>query len=217
MSDDSQYMGVDAATAPAARTALANSRRRLLRGGLAATPLLMTIASRPVMAGTCAPASSFASINASRHGEQPPVSCDGVSPGYWKEPQHFREWPEYWVPSAKAIPGKGWNPPLNAQATLFNTVFGAGFPELTLLQVLDLKGGDKNSVGRYIVAALLNAATNKTAGVMDVDTVKTIWTAFNTHGYYEPTAGIKWYADHSVPASDGGLKYWIESTWHGGI
>lgn len=40
-------------------------RRQLLRGASGAAPILMTLASRPVTAAVCTPASSFASINAS--------------------------------------------------------------------------------------------------------------------------------------------------------
>ena len=66
------------------RDAASAARRRILRAGLGAAPVLMVSAPRSVMATTlnCVPASSFASINASR----PDLlsSCSGRTPGYWK-------------------------------------------------------------------------------------------------------------------------------------
>ena len=55
-------------------------RRQLLRGASGAAPILMTLASRPVTAAVCTPASSFASINASRPDKQ--YDCAGRTPGY---------------------------------------------------------------------------------------------------------------------------------------
>jgi len=151
------------------------SRRRLLRAGLGAAPVLMTIASRPVFAGgtECHTPSSHMSINASVHGKT--QYCDGGSPGYWKK-THEGSWP----------------PPYET-GTLFDTVFGSasGYPNKTLLYVLDLGGGGKEELARHIVAALLNAAKGWTP-VLTVAMVIDIWQSWATLGYYEPTAGIHW-------------------------
>ena len=50
---------------------------------------------------------------------------------------------------------------------------------------------DGNGVGRYMVAALLNARSGRTP-VLDETGVRTMWNDLVNHGYYEPTAGIKW-------------------------
>lgn len=182
------------------------ARRRLLRGGLAAAPVLMSVASRPVMAGgqagRCTPASSFASINASRPDEL--YHCSGRTPGYWKQSQFFHLWPSPYKPQGN-------------NATQFDDVFGAagGYPGKTLLDVLSLEGnaGGRDALARHIVAALLNAASGKTpADVLSVSTVKAIWRDFVSQGYYVPTAGIQWYADHSVPAGTGGIIGWLQVT-----
>src|SRR4051812_13129232 len=69
-----------------------NVRRKLLRGGLGAGPVLMTLASRSVLAGTqCQTPSGFASMPTSRHGTQ--YNCIGRTPGFWKQEQKFPEWP----------------------------------------------------------------------------------------------------------------------------
>jgi len=153
------------------------SRRRLLRAGLGAAPVLMTVASRPVFAGgsgskVCKAPSSFVSINASVHGKT--QYCDGRTPGYWKN--HTSSWPHPYETTTK-----------------FDTVFGSasGYPNKTLLYVLDLGGGGKEELARHIVAALLNAAKGWTP-VLTVAMVIDIWQSWATLGYYEPTAGIHW-------------------------
>ncbi len=181
------------------------ARRRLLRGGVGAVPVILTVSSPSVMAtgnwgGGCTPASSFASINASRPDKT--YSCQGRTPGYWKQEHHFDEWPKAYVP-------KGRN------ATKFNDVFGSrgGFPNKTLLDVLEMGGGGDVAIARHVVAALLNAATGRTSTtVLGVGAVKTLWATYVEKGYYEPTAGIKWYADYSIPAGNGSLSDWLKST-----
>jgi predicted acyltransferase len=179
------------------------SRRRLLRGGLGAAPVLMTAFSKPVIAGgvNCAPASSFASLNTSLPGNV--VLCMGHTPDFWVQPQQMSAWPSPYVPNG-------------GQATLFDTVFGSsgGYPGKTLRNVLSFASiAGRDALARYIVAALLNAAKGITpASVMSVGTVKTIWTAFCAVGYYEPTAGIRWYPDSSVPPGSGGLIVWLKTT-----
>lgn len=191
---------------PESKHAALLARRRLLRGGLSVAPVLMASAPRSVMAGgpgACVPASSFASINASR----PDLlfTCSGRTPGYWKQPQWFGQWP---TPSCV---------PNGNNATKFDAVFGAagGYPGKTLLNVLELPGNSmgRDALARHIVAALLNAKTGKTpSNVLSESTVKAVWAEFVRRGYYEPTAGIKWYADYSVPNGIGGITPWLKST-----
>jgi cysteine-rich repeat protein len=70
---------------------------------------------------------------------------EGCTPGYWKQRQHFDSYP---------------NPPY-APTTLFVDAFGIdAFPGKTLVQVLSLKGGDLNALGRHAAAALLNGASD---------------------------------------------------------
>ncbi len=65
---------------------------------------------------------------------------EGLTPGYWKQSQHFFAWTAPLTPS-----------------TLFSDVFADAFPGMTLLQVLQQGGGGLNALGRHTVAALLNA------------------------------------------------------------
>jgi hypothetical protein len=175
------------------------SRRRLLAGGFAGPVVVASALPRSVMAGECVPASSFASINASRNVEHIEYACTlGRTPGYWKNSQWFAQWPTPFTP-----------------ATLFNDVFkgSTGYPGKTLLHVLQLMGGGRDAVARHIVAALLNAKKGWTpAPVAGVSLVKQVWKSYDLNGYYEPSAGIKWYHDYSVPASVGGIVPWLKTT-----
>jgi hypothetical protein len=156
---------------------------------------------------------------ASGHGPQ--TVCSGHSPGYWKQPQHFNEWRGY-VPGSLQQPGEGGEKhgigkhaqgvmlqPVNVAnsnadlepPTLFDSVFFSVSPSpyqgFTLLDVLEMGGGPPNDVARHIVAALLNAAAGLTP-VLNVQEVQNMWEEYATHGYYEPTAGIKWYHEEIV-------------------
>ena len=67
---------------------------------------------------------------------------EGCTPGYWKQPQHFGNWPAPYTP-----------------CTPFSDVFENAFPDMTLLDVLEQGGGGLNALGRHSVAALLNASS----------------------------------------------------------
>lgn len=70
-----------------------SSKRKLLKGA-AVAPLLMTIASRPVLAmGICTP-SAWVSGNLSDHNKE--RECGGRSPGYWKTKPG--RWPNSYKP-----------------------------------------------------------------------------------------------------------------------
>lgn len=83
----------------------------------------------------------------------------GCTPGYWKQPHHFRSWPAPYQPS-----------------DLFSAYFENAFPGKTLLQVLSQGGGGLTALGRHTVAALLNAASS---GVSYDLTVSQVVDAFN--------------------------------------
>ncbi len=216
----------DAPTGTAAPGSVVEGRRRLLRGSLATGPVLMSLTSRAVATGgggggNCTPASSFASVNLSRPDRT--YTCGGRTPGYWKQECKFWDWPDGYIPSSTPTTGctggnANYTPPYGGQATRFNDVFGSagGYPGQTLVQVMSLPGNDmgRDALARHIVAALLNAAKGITPpAVLSVTTVKNIWASFVARGYYEPTAGIKWYPDYSEPSSpNGGLIAWLKTT-----
>jgi len=107
-----------------------------------------------------------------------------------------------------------------AAATTFDSVFGkqGGYDRKTLVQILALN----SSIGRdglacHLAAAYLNVLKGYIPpGVLDVPTVKNIWTSFIARGYYEPTAGIRWFPDYAEPANPrGGIIAWLKTTMTG--
>jgi hypothetical protein len=164
-------------------------RRRLLQGGLAAGPVMLTLFSRPALgAFACQTPSGFVSGNVSQHGNV--TFCSGRTPGYWKQCQSFAFWPAPYFPTT--ISGSGGH-----VATLFHSATtgfnGTQFGSMTMLAVLGTGGnaGGYTALGRQITAALLNAAAGLTP-VLSVTAVRAIWNEFVSKGYFEPTAGIQW-------------------------
>ncbi len=132
-------------------------RRRLLKGLVATTPVILSVTSRPVLAARTCSESGQLSGNLSDA-----VTCqsEGCSPGYWKN--HTNRWHR--------------NYPTDAT---FNSVFGvtAFSSSATLDQVIDQQadptsdaiasfgncsnaGNLLKQLGFHAVAALQNAATN---------------------------------------------------------
>jgi len=160
----------------------APSRRRLLQGGLAAGPVLMTLVSRPVLSQvpTCTTPSGFVSLNASTAGRG--VSCTGFTYVYWKDA------PASAYP-APYMPNRPFNSVFN------NPVCGpyGGPPPLSLRDVLSLDSTPPNDVARVIVAALLNAKSGRTP-VLSPETVIHMWEEYCTSGFghFSPSSGASW-------------------------
>jgi hypothetical protein len=154
------------------------TRRRLLQGGLAAAPVLMTLISRPVLAQQCTTPSGYVSANASRPGG---AVCTGHVPAYWANPVNFGQWPTGYSPT-------------NPMATRFNDKFN---PSLSgnpmLVDVLGFSGTPMNNVASLVSAALLNAAKGLSP-VLSVAAVQGIWHEFGTTGFgtFSPSSGVTW-------------------------
>ena len=73
----------------------------------------------------------------------PTIDGQGCTPGYWRQPQHYGNWSGGYTPD-----------------TQFSAVFEDAFPGQTLGEVVQIKGGGLNALGRHTVAALLNAASD---------------------------------------------------------
>lgn len=177
--------------------AAASGRRRLLRSGMAAAPVLLTLANRPVMAATCRTPSAALSMSLSRPNAGV-FDCAGKSPASW----------------AGTAEG-GWPP--GTRAMLFSAAIGSSdtYGAKTLLEMVG-PGSDMNMEGlaRHLVAAYLNASAALTpVGVLSMPIIVAIWARFPSPGWYEPTAGIKWFPDYAEPANPlGGLTAWLKTT-----
>jgi len=177
--DDQQGAGSPAQGGEVANEATSAARRRLLRGGLAAAPVLATFVSQPVHAAySCKSASAFTSANASRPGA--PL-CNGA-PGSW------------WVSNPGSWVG------CSAATAQFNTFFSstASYPSGTKLMTV-LQGTSKTFVdkmARNMVAALLNIKAGRIDTTVFSETkLQVIWLAAISGGGYVPTPGAApWYA-----------------------
>lgn len=157
------------------------SRRRFGKTGLAASGVLATLASGPVLGygKVCKSPSGFLSGNLSTHG-QPPL-CEGRSPGYWKN-------------------HGGW-PVANRSTCKFSSVFtckkGSPYASITMLKLLSHQNFDKQNLGMHLVAAYLNALKGWTP-FLSIETIKAMFSEWQAGGYFSPTAGVKWDAGQIV-------------------
>ena len=74
---------------------------------------------------------------------------------------------------------------------------GQTFGSRTMLDVLSASGGAYDALGRYTVAALLNAKSGR-VHVLPEWQVRNMWNDCITRGYYEPAAGVHWGAAEIV-------------------
>ena len=67
------------------------------------------------------------------------------------------------------------------------------------MSMLDVIGADSSGagLGRYVVAALLNAKAGRTP-VLSEFGVRSMWNDYVSRGYYEPTGGVQWGAAQIV-------------------
>lgn len=203
---DHQSNPSDLRPQPADAEVTVNTSRRRLTGAGLGMSAIFTLASRPVLAVQCTSASSAASGNLSQHGTPP--QCTGRTPGYWKVAQHGTEWPSPYKQGTCNSSGGGdggcanspsnWSGGTTFHPELFGAKFTVNNKSLTMNQVMVMNDSsypgitDKDNLGAHIVAALLNAASGKTSGVLTVAQVKNMWQECQINGYFEPIAGVKW-------------------------
>ena len=176
---------------PAARgvnteVTVALGRRRLLRGGLSAAPIIASLASGPVSAGLCTTGSAYGSLHPS--GTRTSLTCSGRPPATWM--QALGHWP------------------IGAN-TLFSACFSPALADGTtkIKSVIDPSKG-YDPVACHCLAALLNASTSPPltpASILSTAYVKAVWWSYASKGYFEPTAGIQW--------NGGQIVDWIKTTY----
>ena len=156
--------------------------------GIGAAPLLMTLASRPVLGqGQCFSMSAYSSMRTSQHG--PVQVCSGQDPEFWRADQNHGQWPVPYYPApVTAADGR------SVPATPFLQVFSPSpyAPEATFLDVLNMPGGPPHDLPRHLVASVLNIAIGWVP-VLSIGNLQTVWLEYSGSGYYQPTAGVKWY------------------------
>ena len=158
-------------------------RRRLLKGTVAATPLLLTAVSRPVLGGGVCTPSGFLSGNLSHATHH--VTCGGRSPGYWKKncPHHHRN-------------------------RLFRDIFGGNWrdvhgdewtPDPTLFTVLWMTGSeDLYEFGAHAVAAWLNAVQLSDYVMREDEVWEVVNQVIHKLMYTDPVSGRTMDAEETV-------------------
>ena len=178
------------------------ARRRFTKSGLAASGVILTLASRPVLANNvCKSPSGFLSGNVSSHVEQ---LCTANYPSYyannpdaWKGTQYTPG--EYKNETQSAdTSSKSSTTNLNSSKEIDKWVGGtqyseafpgsSRFPGKSMMQVLWMQ----DPMGQQFVAALLNAALGLTPPLTETKVVD-ICLEYETRGFFEPTAGVHWY------------------------
>lgn len=169
------------------------SRRRFNRAGVGASAVVMTLASRSVLANVaCTTASGFTSLNQSSRGGTPPV-CNGYTPEAWLS-KPADSWPIPKDSKFAGIFGSVSNTlevgkPLN----IYGNDDGKGTPGLKLVDATlqqALFGTDTKPVVKYIIAALLNSVSLNQFPTRE--SVIKIFQEWNSKMTYEPTAGVSW-------------------------
>jgi hypothetical protein len=186
------------------------SRRRFTKSSLVASGVLLTLASRPSLGGgggfvgghVCKTPSGFLSANLSHHGTQ--CTCSGRTPGYWgTNTDSSHKWPSPYTTGSCSNTQytQKWDS-WSGNGTMYNDSFlgfhcynhGSIYKSYTMLQTILLGGtGDPSQLGAHCVAAILNARMGWTP-VLTETQIRNMFNEWDMHGYYTPTAGVKWYA-----------------------
>jgi hypothetical protein len=165
---------------------VSEARRRLLvKGGMAAAPVILTLTSRPVLGGLnpgeCISPSQTLSGALSHKGVKV-GTCSGRSPGYWKT-CHSSEWP---IPTNTAF-----HSVFAVGATAGTRFFNADGSQMTMLQVLNVGGAvDTSMVAFHCIGAYLNILK----GLVDpkaltAEGIIAMWREWAMTGKYTPFAG----------------------------
>ena len=172
------------------------TRRKLVRGGLSAGPILVTLTSRPVLATTCYSPSETLSGAVSHKGTSMPT-CTGHSVTTWRSAANT-SWPA--------------SPKHN---TLFTAYFtGATFyydhannRYMKMKEVLHLgSGSDPDEIGAYFITALLNIQSGLVdSRALDAPGLQAMWHEFITTTKYVPFGG-------ATPWTAADIKLYFTST-----
>ena len=199
----------------------APTRRRLLTGGLAATPVALTLASRPVSACYTTKPSAFCSIGGSRGHVAPHSSA--CSPDYWKNCANSS-----WPASCKDVNGNTLKCSLVWGGGCLSGVSGtdtSGAPytcgdSTTLKKLLQLTGTSwQLQLAQACAAAHVNACAGYTSSILGTADCRNMYLACRGGSYYQPTSGVQWYHSTTYPPSAcppnrlPGVIGYCKSTW----
>ena len=175
------------------------SRRRLMRAGLSAAPVMLALKSQSVLAaGNCISPSAFSSLQAAaaantKLSHTPNLtSCARYSLAEWQNPNS--NYPSPYTNKSQSyflgIPAKA---PRGAVTAGFVWNPGGAYTGKTLQDVVGTQGnGTNNALAGYVVAAFLTAVANgdnPTKVLLTTAQCKAIWEG---KGYWSPAPNINW-------------------------
>ena len=145
-------------------------RRKFLKVASVSAPIISTIASKPVWAGTCTLSGNM-SGNTSTHDREHCLNFQGYSPGGWKKgaANNSGYWDIIKYEKATSIDGIFNNfPALTYKGNKVNKTIqdGAGVPLRCLYNALWSDNSGKSDIKQF-VAALLNAALGEASASFD--------------------------------------------------
>ncbi len=193
----------DTKTAQESLLADRQGRRRFLGAGTVAAPFILTMVSRPALGITCFTPSRSLSKNTSISQQGKNGECTSAeSPGNYKAQQDPTKGAYHWPGSVK--PSDPFHPTFtqgtNPNVTSFTITESNVVRIMTFGEALSVNA--PGQVHFHIIGAYLNKLGGNGAVIPDsaitVDGIKKIWTEYAMVGYYEPTAGVKWYAAEIV-------------------
>lgn len=188
----------DGVELPQVGSAAGVSRRKLVRAGLAAAPVLAALKSNTVLAGdhTCVKPSSFSSLNPANwvvsKGRTVDTNYECFSHGYWKKDDRAHPAP-YNIKAKSFFLAKPLNAPSGSYSAGFSGGSSSRFYGMTLSQVLNYGGNDDNTaLARHLVAFFLTAVANgddPNRVLLTTTQCKTIWA---NGGVWSPVPGMNW-------------------------
>lgn len=172
-------------------------RRRFLGKGIKAAPFVITLASQPALGTTCFTPSRSLSKNTSISQQGKNGECTGAeSPGNYAQQQTPGTSPYHWP--ASPLPTDPLHPTFymgNSEGVTKFTKNG-GSVSKTFGEALNVNAPEQ--VHFHLIAAYLNVKGGNGAMISDkaitASRVLAMWQEYATKGYYEPMAGVKWYA-----------------------
>lgn len=149
-------------------------RRQLLRAGMATAPVVMTVASRPVLALVCDSPSGFTSLNVSHPGHD---VCSGKDPaGVLAEMSADERNTKFYKIFPTADSG-----------------FGSVVKDQKLEEVIGHSSEAPWGLAQEIIAAYFNVAKGRIpASILTHPAIMHIWQDYDLTGGYSPRAGAQW-------------------------
>lgn len=181
-------------------TIASDRRRRLLKGGIAATPVVAILKSRHVLASTSGPLQCravSAYLSGSSHLSHHPEgeACLGRTPGYWGT--HPNDWPSGFSTGKCTETGGGTCQAWADDGVKMKSVWpsaGSSYANATMMQVI-WRGGnsDPQQAGAHLVAAALNNKTGKVSeAILPWGRIVAMGNAILAGQQYQAAPGVWW-------------------------